>query len=50
MRYILKLAHALVEHETLNLEEVKKVIEGESLRTISEVLEEDMSNLESKSS
>jgi len=45
-----RLAHALVEHETLNLEEVKKVIEGEPLRTISEVLEDDISNLDSKSS
>jgi ATP-dependent metalloprotease len=35
-----RLAHALVEHETLNLEEVKKVIEGEPLRTIGEILED----------
>ncbi|KDR81608.1 hypothetical protein GALMADRAFT_239667 [Galerina marginata CBS 339.88] len=40
------LANALVDHETLNLEEVKKVIKGEPIRTISEVLEEDISNLE----
>jgi len=37
-----RLAHALVEHETLNLEEVKKVIEGEPLRTNSEVLEDNV--------
>ncbi|KII88517.1 hypothetical protein PLICRDRAFT_161699 [Plicaturopsis crispa FD-325 SS-3] len=35
-----RLAHALVEHETLDLEEVKKVIKGEPIRTITEVLEE----------
>jgi len=35
-----RLANALVEHETLNLEQVKKVIEGEPLRTNSEVLED----------
>ncbi|KAF8964682.1 ATP-dependent peptidase [Flammula alnicola] len=44
------LAHALVDHETLNLDEVRKVIKGEPIRTIAEVLEEDISNLESKSS
>ncbi|KIM49122.1 hypothetical protein M413DRAFT_438280 [Hebeloma cylindrosporum] len=44
------LAHALVDHETLNLEEVKKVIKGEPIRTITEVLEGDISNLESGSS
>ncbi|KAF8902144.1 peptidase family M41-domain-containing protein [Gymnopilus junonius] len=43
------LAHALVDHETLNLEEVKKVIKGEPIRNITEVLEEDISNLESAS-
>jgi len=45
-----RLAHALVEHETLNSEEVRKVIEGESLRTISEVLEDEIGNLETKAS
>jgi len=45
-----RLAHALVEHETLNSEEVRKVIEGESLQTISEVLGDEMSNLETKAS
>ncbi|KAF9482749.1 ATP-dependent peptidase [Pholiota conissans] len=45
------LAHALVDHETLNLEEVKKVIKGEPIRTMTEILEEDMSanNLQPKS-
>jgi hypothetical protein len=41
-----KLAHALVEHETLNAEEVQKVVKGETIRTITEVLEEDISNIE----
>jgi len=30
-----RLAHALVEHETLNLEEVRKVIRGEPIRDLS---------------
>ncbi|TFK29935.1 ATP-dependent peptidase [Coprinopsis marcescibilis] len=38
-----KLAHALVEHETLDSDEVQKVIKGEPIRNISEVLEEDLS-------
>ncbi|KAG2020285.1 ATP-dependent peptidase [Coprinopsis cinerea AmutBmut pab1-1] len=38
-----RLAHALVEHETLDSEEVKKVIKGEPIRNISEVLEEELS-------
>ncbi|KAF8201840.1 ATP-dependent peptidase [Pholiota molesta] len=38
------LAHALVDHETLNLEEVKKVIKGEPIRPMTEILEEDLSN------
>jgi hypothetical protein len=44
----LKLAHALVEHETLNLEEVKKVIRGEPIRDLTAKLlevEEADSNL-----
>ncbi|KAJ3514840.1 hypothetical protein NLJ89_g2128 [Agrocybe chaxingu] len=45
-----RLAHALVEHETLNLEEVNKVIKGEPIRTITEVLNDDISNLEAQSS
>lgn len=32
--FYLQLAHALVEHETLNLEEVKKVIRGEPIRDL----------------
>ncbi|KJA27218.1 hypothetical protein HYPSUDRAFT_63481 [Hypholoma sublateritium FD-334 SS-4] len=43
------LAHALVDHETLNLDEVKKVIKGEPIRTITEILEEDVPNLKSES-
>jgi len=35
-----RLAHALVEHETLDADEVRKVIKGEPIRTITEVLEE----------
>ncbi|KAJ8078767.1 i-AAA protease yme1 [Marasmius tenuissimus] len=35
-----RLAHALVEHETLDREEVSKVIKGEPIRGIAEVLEE----------
>ncbi|KAG8957269.1 hypothetical protein FRC03_010299 [Tulasnella sp. 419] len=39
-----KLAHALVEYETLNGEEVKKVIKGERIRSVLEPMEEvDMS-------
>lgn len=45
-----QLAHALVDHETLNLDEVKKVIKGEPIRTITEILEEDVPNLKSESS
>lgn len=33
------LARALVEYETLDLEEVKKVIKGEPIRSIAEVLD-----------
>ena len=44
-----QLARALVDHETLNLEEVKKVIKGEPIKNITEVLEEDISNVESAS-
>ncbi|KXN89262.1 ATP-dependent zinc metalloprotease FTSH 5, mitochondrial [Leucoagaricus sp. SymC.cos] len=35
-----RLAHALVEYETLNADEVRKVIKGEPIRNISDVLEE----------
>ncbi|KAF9532978.1 ATP-dependent peptidase [Crepidotus variabilis] len=44
-----RLARALVEHETLNLEEVEKVVKGEPIRNITEVLEEEISNIESQS-
>ncbi|KAJ7046779.1 ATP-dependent peptidase [Mycena alexandri] len=38
-----RLARALVEHETLDSDEVKKVIKGEPIRTITQVLEEELS-------
>ncbi|KAK7014865.1 ATP-dependent peptidase [Favolaschia claudopus] len=38
-----RLAHALVEHETLDADEVRKVIKGEPIRNISQVLEEELS-------
>jgi ATP-dependent metalloprotease len=53
-----QLAHALVEHETLNADEVRKVIKGEPIRNIKELISEDLpspstesipSSLESKS-
>lgn len=40
-----QLAQALVEHETLNMEEVKKVIKGEPIRNIEEVVGEDISRM-----
>ncbi|GLB34957.1 putative peptidase family M41 [Lyophyllum shimeji] len=47
-----RLARALVEHETLDSEEVKKVIKGEPIRNITEVLDEalgeELSHLESR--
>jgi ATP-dependent metalloprotease len=36
-----RLAHALVEHETLDAEEVKKVIRGEPIRNIKEKISHD---------
>lgn len=45
-----QLAKALVDHETLNLEEVKKVVKGEPIRNITDILEEDVPNLQSESS
>jgi len=42
-----RLARALVEHETLNAEEVQRVIKGEPIRSIAEVLE-DASNVETE--
>ncbi|KAF7363444.1 ATP-dependent peptidase [Mycena sanguinolenta] len=38
-----RLAHALVEHETLDADEVRKVIKGEPIRTITQVLEDELS-------
>jgi len=38
-----RLAHALVEHETLDSNEVRKVIKGEPIRTITQVLEDELS-------
>nr|VWO98631.1 N/A [Ganoderma boninense] len=40
-----RLASALVEHETLDAEEVQKVIRGEPIRNIDEVIQEDLSRL-----
>ncbi|KAH9981299.1 ATP-dependent peptidase [Lactifluus volemus] len=39
------LALALIEHETLDMEEVQKVIQGEPIRNITEVVGEDLSHL-----
>jgi len=41
-----KLARALVEYETLDLEEVKRVVKGEPIRSIGEVLEADKAEME----
>ncbi|KAL1947859.1 hypothetical protein VTO73DRAFT_13583 [Trametes versicolor] len=41
-----RLADALVEHETLDAEEVQKVIKGERIRAIDEVIKEDLSRLQ----
>ena len=41
----MKLAAALVEHETLDAEEVRKVIKGEQIRNITEVIQEDLSRM-----
>ncbi|GBE82242.1 Mitochondrial inner membrane i-AAA protease supercomplex subunit YME1 [Sparassis crispa] len=38
-----RLASALVEHETLDADEVRKVIKGEPIRNIAEVLQDDVS-------
>ncbi|KAF5380979.1 hypothetical protein D9615_003952 [Tricholomella constricta] len=43
-----RLARALVEHETLDSDEVKKVIKGEPIRNITEVLDEELSNIEGR--
>ena len=44
--FLSQLAHALVEHETLDSDEVKKVIKGEAIRSVAEVLKEDLSKKE----
>ncbi|TFY64871.1 hypothetical protein EVJ58_g2334 [Rhodofomes roseus] len=44
-----RLASALVEHETLDAEEVKKVIKGEPIRNIKEVIQEDLSRMSDES-
>jgi len=41
-----RLARALVEYETLDLEEVKRVVKGEPIRSIGEVLEADKAEME----
>ncbi|CCM02099.1 uncharacterized protein FIBRA_04176 [Fibroporia radiculosa] len=45
-----RLASALMEHETLDADEVKKVIKGEAIRNIKEVLQEDLSRMSDESS
>ncbi|EMD38548.1 hypothetical protein CERSUDRAFT_48133 [Gelatoporia subvermispora B] len=40
-----RLAHALVEHETLDADEVRKVVAGEPIRNIKEVVEDDLSRM-----
>jgi len=42
-----RLANALVEHETLDADEVRKVIKGEKIRNIKEVIAEDLSRMDS---
>ena len=46
----MQLASALVEHETLDAEEVQKVIRGEPIRNIDEVIKEDLSRLQDSGS
>ncbi|THH27247.1 hypothetical protein EUX98_g6934 [Antrodiella citrinella] len=41
-----RLASALIEHETLDADEVRKVIKGEAIRNIKEVIAEDLSRME----
>lgn len=45
-----RLAHALIEYETLDLEEVKKVLRGEKIRDIKEVMQEDLERLDKNES
>lgn len=44
------LANALVEHETLNAEEVRKVIKGEPIRNIKELIKDDLIAMSTDSS
>jgi ATP-dependent metalloprotease len=46
----LQLANALVEHETLNAEEVRKVIKGEPIRNIKELIKDDLIAMSTDSS
>ncbi|TFK54886.1 ATP-dependent metallopeptidase Hfl [Heliocybe sulcata] len=41
-----RLASALIEYETLDLEEVKKVVRGERIRDIKEVIQEDLQRID----
>ena len=41
-----QLALALIEHETLDTEEVMKVIRGEPIRNIKDIISEDLSRIE----
>lgn len=41
-RPLSQLARALVEHETLEADEVRKVIKGEQIRNIKELIKEDL--------
>jgi hypothetical protein len=41
-----QLALALIEHETLDTEEVEKVIRGEPIRNIKDVIGEDLSRID----
>jgi ATP-dependent metalloprotease len=45
-----QLAKALVEHETLNMEEVKKVIKGESIRGIEQIIHDEIARVSSSES
>ena len=45
-----QLAAALVEHETLDAEEVRKVVKGEPIRNITEVIQEDLTRMSTEKS
>jgi len=44
-----RLAHALVEHETLDADEVRKVVKGEPIRNIKELMKEDLTAMSTES-